>query len=296
MSVAVVTGAASGMGRACAERFIAEGWQVAALDRAEADVGGALAVAADVTDAAAVTAAIERVVAELGAPKAVVNAAGVYPPSTLETATTELYRRTFDVNVLGTLLVTQAAAPHLTDGAAVVNFASIDAFVPSPGQLLYCASKAAVVALTRSLALELGAARARQRARARLGRHARQSRHRAHGGRARIRAARASRHPGGDGRPRLVPRRRGPRGLRHGRDADRDRRQRLPMSNAYPPDGARGGAADPWRISASRRRSLVIARRIARAMTGAATFAKPAGSPRLRSVIRVARSPASCHV
>jgi NAD(P)-dependent dehydrogenase (short-subunit alcohol dehydrogenase family) len=155
MSVAVVTGAASGMGRACAERFVAEGWRVAALDRADADVRGALAIAADVADAAAVAAAIERVVAELGAPKAVVNAAGIYPPSTLETATTELYRRTFDVNVLGTLLVTQAAAPYLREGAGVVNFASIDAFVPSPGQLLYCASKAAVVALTRSLALEL---------------------------------------------------------------------------------------------------------------------------------------------
>jgi NAD(P)-dependent dehydrogenase (short-subunit alcohol dehydrogenase family) len=155
MSTVVITGAASGMGRACAERFVAEGWQVAALDRADADVAGALAVAADVTDASVVTTAIERVVAELGAPKAVVNAAGVYPPSTLQTATTELYRRTFDVNVLGTLLVTQAAAPYFIEGAAVVNFASIDAFVPSPGQLLYCASKAAVVALTRSLALEL---------------------------------------------------------------------------------------------------------------------------------------------
>jgi NAD(P)-dependent dehydrogenase (short-subunit alcohol dehydrogenase family) len=52
-SVAIVTGAASGMGRACAERFVAEGWQVAALDRVEADVQGALAVAADVTDEAA---------------------------------------------------------------------------------------------------------------------------------------------------------------------------------------------------------------------------------------------------
>ena len=156
MSVAVVTGAASGLGRACAERFHAEGWQVAALDRVEADLDGALALTADITDAAVVAAALERVVAELGPPKAVVNAAGVYPPSTLETATTELYRRTFDVNVLGTLLVTQAAAPHFAEDAAVVNFASIDAFVPSPGQLLYCASKAAVVALTRSLALELG--------------------------------------------------------------------------------------------------------------------------------------------
>jgi 3-oxoacyl-[acyl-carrier protein] reductase len=156
MKVAVVTGAASGMGRACAERFLAEGWQVAALDRVEAELDGALAVTADIADAAAVGAALGRVAGELGAPRAVVNAAGVYPPSTLQTATTELYRRTFDVNVLGTLLVTQAAAPHLPEGSAVVNFASIDAFVPSPGQLLYCASKAAVVALTRSLALELG--------------------------------------------------------------------------------------------------------------------------------------------
>ena len=57
--------------------------------------------------------------------------------------------------MLGTLLVTQAAAPHLVDGSAIVNFASIAAVVPSPGQLLYCASKAAIVALTRSLALEL---------------------------------------------------------------------------------------------------------------------------------------------
>jgi NAD(P)-dependent dehydrogenase (short-subunit alcohol dehydrogenase family) len=153
-NVAVVTGAASGMGRACAERFLAEGWKVAALDRAQVSLDGALGIEADITDASAVAAAV-RAALELGPLKAVVNAAGVYPPSTLESATTELYRRTFDVNVLGTVLVTQAAAAHLVDGAAVVNFASIDAFVPSPGQLLYCASKAAVVALTRSLALEL---------------------------------------------------------------------------------------------------------------------------------------------
>lgn len=153
--VAVVTGAASGMGRACAERFLAEGWSVAALDRAEAEVEGALTLTADITDAAAVGAAIGQAVRELGPINALANVAGVYPPTTLETATTALYRTTFDVNVLGTVLVTQAAAPHFAEHAAVVNFASIDAFVPSPGQLLYCASKAAVVALTRSLALEL---------------------------------------------------------------------------------------------------------------------------------------------
>lgn len=149
--VAVVTGAASGMGRACAERFAAEGWEVVGLDRAAVDVGGVRGIAVDITDPAAVAGAID----DLGPLRAVVNAAGVYPPTTLETATPERYRRIFDVNVLGTILVTQAAASHLVDGAAVVNFASIDAFVPSPGQLLYCASKAAVVALTRSLALEL---------------------------------------------------------------------------------------------------------------------------------------------
>jgi NAD(P)-dependent dehydrogenase (short-subunit alcohol dehydrogenase family) len=155
VSVAVITGAASGMGRSVAERFVAEGWDVAAIDLAPADIDGAEALVTDITDADAVAGAIARVLERLGAPSAVVNAAGVYPPTTLETATVDVYRRTFDVNVLGTLLVTQACAPHLTDGAAVVNFASIDAYIPSPGQLLYCASKAAVVALTRSLALEL---------------------------------------------------------------------------------------------------------------------------------------------
>jgi 3-oxoacyl-[acyl-carrier protein] reductase len=155
MSIAIVTGAASGMGRACSERFLAEGWKVAALDRAAVAIDGALAIETDITDPSAVGEAVATAVSELGPLRAVVNAAGVYPPSTLETVSVELYRRTFDVNVLGTLLVTQAAAPHLLDGSAVVNFASIDAFVPSPGQLVYCASKAAVVALTRSLALEL---------------------------------------------------------------------------------------------------------------------------------------------
>jgi 3-oxoacyl-[acyl-carrier protein] reductase len=155
MSVAIVTGAASGMGRACAERFAAEGWDVAGLDLVAAGIAGVTPVAVDITDAGAVEAAVARVVAELGSPRALVNAAGVYPPTTLETTTVEVYRRTFDVNVLGTILVTQAVVPHLGDHAAIVNFASIDAFVPSPGQLVYCASKAAVVALTRSLALEL---------------------------------------------------------------------------------------------------------------------------------------------
>ncbi len=154
--VAVVTGGSSGMGLACVGRYRAEGFAVASLDLAPSAERDVLHVALDVTDPAALQAAAVQVRAELGAPVALVNAAGVYPPSTLETVTVDLYRRVFDINVLGTLLATQAFAPQMPDGGAIVNFSSINAFTPSPGQLLYCAAKAAIVQLTKSLALELG--------------------------------------------------------------------------------------------------------------------------------------------
>jgi 3-oxoacyl-[acyl-carrier protein] reductase len=75
----------------------------------------------------------------------------------LATATRERYRQIFDVNVLGTLNVVTAAVPNLraNGGGSIVNFASVDALAVSPGQLLYSASKAAVVSLTKSLAVEL---------------------------------------------------------------------------------------------------------------------------------------------
>lgn len=162
-STALVTGAASGMGRAVAERFLAEGWTVlaldrdaTALDRAAAELGAAYhPVPVDITSRTAVAEA-------LGTPpnlRAVVNAAGIYPPTLLADYDEATYRRIFDVNVLGTLNVTAEAVPALraAGGGAVVNFASIDAFAVSPGQLIYSASKAAVVCLTRSLAQELGA-------------------------------------------------------------------------------------------------------------------------------------------
>lgn len=161
---AVVTGAASGMGAAVAARFVAEGWRVLALDvdterlaTMEAQVGERLVpVTVDIRSRAAVEAAL-RDVLEPGRLRAVVNAAGIYPPSTLADFTDETYRRIFDINVLGTLNVTAAAVPSMQagGGGAVVNFASIDAFAVSPGQLVYSASKAAIVSITRSLAIEL---------------------------------------------------------------------------------------------------------------------------------------------
>jgi len=165
-SVALVTGAASGMGRAVGERFLAEGWQVIAVDRDGAALAGVAAehaaagpafraVTADITDRPALAEA-------LGACPGltvVVNAAGIYPPTSLADYDDATYRRIFDVNVLGTLNVIAVTVDALrrSGGGSIVNFASIDAFALSKGQLLYSASKAAVVSMTRSLASELGA-------------------------------------------------------------------------------------------------------------------------------------------
>ncbi len=163
--IAVVSGAASGMGYAVAARFVAEGWRVLALDLAAAGLGQArealgdrmIPVTVDLCDRAAVEAALADSRGP-GAIAAVVNAAGIYPTTTLEDYTEETYRRIFDVNLLGTLNLTAAAVPLIRAhgrGGAVVNFASIDAFAVSCGQLIYSASKAAVVSITRSLAIEL---------------------------------------------------------------------------------------------------------------------------------------------
>jgi 3-oxoacyl-[acyl-carrier protein] reductase len=163
-NVAVVTGAGSGMGKCVADRFLAEGWQVIALDIAAVpDAPGLVAKAVDVRDRAAVAAALDDAVARLGAPSVCVNAAGIYPPSKLADFTEAQYRAIFDINVLGTLNVAAETVARMPDGmgGSVVNFASVDAIVNSPGQLLYCASKAAVLAVTRSLAAELAPRRIR---------------------------------------------------------------------------------------------------------------------------------------
>ena len=158
----IVTGAASGMGLSTAEVFLGKGWTVVGIDvAAAAPVEGAgtfVPVVADVRDREALTAALDAAIPADGAVHAVANIAGVYPPTTLESYDEATFRRIFDINVLGVLNVTAAARPRMSAGAAIVNFASVDAFTVSPGQLLYGASKAAVVMLTKSLALELAPA------------------------------------------------------------------------------------------------------------------------------------------
>jgi 3-oxoacyl-[acyl-carrier protein] reductase len=166
-SGAIVTGAASGMGRACAVLLAERGWTVGLLDvakdavreLADTSAGAMIPLSADVTDAEEVSAAVAEFTSRAGSLSACVNAAGVYPPSTFESADEALYRRIFDINVWGTLTVSQVAVTAFPTGGggSIVNFASADAFVAKPQQILYGASKAAVVHMTRTMAASLAA-------------------------------------------------------------------------------------------------------------------------------------------
>lgn len=160
----IVTGANSGMGRATALRFAAEGWHVVAIDVApstHAADGNITPAVADISNEAVLSTAVERALEGRPRLAAVINAAGVFPTSSLDTYDVELYRRMFDINVLGTLNVARVGAKHIgpDEGGTMVFFASVDAFAVSRNQLLYSASKAAVVSITRSLAIELAESR-----------------------------------------------------------------------------------------------------------------------------------------
>jgi len=157
---AVVTGASSGMGLATAQVFLRNGWTVIGLDIVEgriADSGDGvyLPAVADVRSREDVERVLHELLPNNAAVDAVANIAGVYPPTSIDAYDEATYRRIFDINVLGVVNVIAAARPRMATGSSIVNFASVDAFAVSPGQLFYGASKAAVVMLTKSLALEL---------------------------------------------------------------------------------------------------------------------------------------------
>lgn len=165
--VALVTGAARGIGLAAAKRFLADGWRVALLDiegellrtavAALKRPDATLALTCDVSDADSVTAAITAITGRFGRLDALVNNAGiaVFTP-VLETSDAD-WSRIMAVNLTGPFLCTKAAAPLLREhgGGAIVNITSISAVRASTLRSAYGTSKAGLAHLTKQLAVEL---------------------------------------------------------------------------------------------------------------------------------------------
>ena len=154
---AVVTGGASGIGRAVAELLAARGASVAVLDLDPSGVRDPLkGVRADVSDDAGVRAAVTEAAERLGGLDILVNNAGTGAVGTIEDHTDEQWHRVFDVNVVGTVRVTRAALPHLRRSAhaSVVNVCSIAATAGLPQRALYSATKGAVLSLTLAMAAD----------------------------------------------------------------------------------------------------------------------------------------------
>ncbi|MFF3419819.1 SDR family NAD(P)-dependent oxidoreductase [Streptomyces sp. NPDC002698] len=154
---ALVTGGASGIGRAAAGLLAARGARVAVLDLDPSAVEEPLTgYRADVTDDASLRAAVAAAVADLGGLDILVNNAGIGARGTVEDNDDEEWHRVLDVNLLGIVRTTRAALPHLRESAhaAVVNTCSVAATAGLPQRALYSASKGAVLALTLAMAAD----------------------------------------------------------------------------------------------------------------------------------------------
>ncbi len=167
--VALVTGAARGIGLAVAKRFLADGWRVALLDieaallreavAALADPVNTLALDCDVSDSTGVRAAIAALGERFGRLDALVNNAGVAVFKPLLDTTDDDWNRVLAVNLTGPFLCTKAAAPLMCrhGGGAIVNITSISAVRASTLRTAYGASKAGLAHLTKQFAVELAA-------------------------------------------------------------------------------------------------------------------------------------------
>ena len=162
---ALITGAASGIGRATALLFHAEGAKVAATDRNEAGLAelkgvADLILAQDVTDEARWREVVDRVVAAFGKLDILVNSAGIALKGNIETATLDDFRRTEAVNIDGTFLGCREAIRVMkgSGGGSIVNLSSVAGIIGDAQSAAYCASKGAVRLLTKSAALHCGRA------------------------------------------------------------------------------------------------------------------------------------------
>ncbi len=166
--VAIVTGAARGIGAATAVRLAADGFAVAVVDLDEGSTketvaaiesagGKAIGVGADVSDAEAVEAAVARVAAELGPPVVLVNNAGVTRDNLLFKMTEADWDTVMNVHLRGSFLMTRAAQKHMVEQqyGRIVNLSSVSA-LGNRGQANYSAAKAGLQGFTKTLAIELG--------------------------------------------------------------------------------------------------------------------------------------------
>lgn len=163
MTGVVVTGAASGIGRACAEVLVDDGRGVSLWDSAPAvlEVGETLGMPAfvvDVTDEAAVATAVDGSAEALQGIDGLVHAAGRVSVDPVGDLTAVLWDAVVDVNLRAHALIVQALLPHLraADDAAIVAISSIEAIVGNGAIPAYCASKAGLLGLTRAMAHQLG--------------------------------------------------------------------------------------------------------------------------------------------
>ena len=169
MKTALVTGAAAGIGKACAKRLAKDGIAVGVLDldlaacesvvaEIEADGGKAMALRASICDREQVSEAVQELRDKFGAVTIVVNNAGISNFIPFEELTDNDWEKMFEVNTKGTFVVTQVVLPDMKAAhwGRVVNISSSSAQTGSVEQVHYSASKGAVVAMTRSLAQALG--------------------------------------------------------------------------------------------------------------------------------------------
>ncbi len=167
--VALVTGGARGIGRAICEAYANAGAKVAVADLLHDDANttataiGGMSVAMDVTDLSSISAGVASVAETWGGIDILVNNAGIFNMASIDRITPDDFRRQYDVNVAGTIFAIQAVVPSMKKrgGGAIINFASQAGRRGEPNITVYCSTKAAVISVTQSLALELASANIR---------------------------------------------------------------------------------------------------------------------------------------
>jgi Dehydrogenases with different specificities (related to short-chain alcohol dehydrogenases) len=166
--VAVVTGASKGIGAAIAKSLGAAGASIVVnyasskegadkvVDAIKAAGGKAVAVKGDVSKASDASGIVDAAIKSFGRLDILVNNSGVYEMKSIEEVTEEHYRRIFDINVLGVLLMSQAAVKHLGEGASIINIGSLVSRITPPNYAVYAGTKGAVDVVTGVLSRELG--------------------------------------------------------------------------------------------------------------------------------------------